>query len=416
MESSLGGYGLYYRTPLIAFGVVAGAGTMLGDEPIPIDVIRDSPRATNLAVKMREAIAGTQYYRQWMTTENAIPTDVIDEFAEAVCLCRLDQHEMERDAIRAAIFEEDPRPDGQPIELADRGVQQRRLSVAHYLTLVRDTPAVVDAETAYRDALWSPANIHGGLHEMTAGQWAALIAKDVWQEALCSVWSEFCRTGLALTRSTDADLAWHEVKELAENLFTGHPETLRDRLTQNLAANLSVTTMPGASDNTVQVNVTDARLDELRLYTRHSDTAASGLIVLLELSRRAKRMTGRGWGEALLVGSAWQPSMAAVFVALDAHLATDPTIGATLWWLVSRFVLPVHENIAYSKLPEFTFRFRWEEGLLHFYDTGIGRFPLSSIRREPLASLTQDLGFWERLNGIPSLTAYGRRFIQDVLG
>src|SRR5262249_42488223 len=143
----------------------------------------------------------------------------------------------------AAMFEEDPPADGQPSELTDPSVQQRRLSVAHYLTLVRDTPAVVDAETAYREALWSPAHLHGNLHELIAGQWAALIAKDVWQEALCSVWSDFCRTGLALIRRTGEDLAWHEVTELAASLANKRPELTADRLTRDVAANLSAITV-----------------------------------------------------------------------------------------------------------------------------------------------------------------------------
>ena len=80
---------------------------------------------------------------------------------------------------------------------------------------------------------------------------------------------------------------------------------------------------------------------------------------------------------------------------LRTHLDSDPSVADTLWWLVSRFVVPVHERIAYSKLPEFTFRFRWEDGLLRFYDHGAGRFPLAAIRDEPLALLTWDLGLWD---------------------
>ena len=112
VESSLGGYGLYYRTPLIAFGIVARVGTLLGDEPIPIDVIRDPPRATNLAGTIREAIQGTRYYKQWMLTETPVPADVIDELAEAACLCGLDQHDAERDAIHAAVSRKTHRPTG----------------------------------------------------------------------------------------------------------------------------------------------------------------------------------------------------------------------------------------------------------------------------------------------------------------
>ena len=104
--------------------------------------------------------------------------------------------------------------------------------------------------------------------------------------------------------------------------------------------------------------------------------------------------------------------------ALRTHLADSPMIGDTLWWLVSRFVIPVHERIAYSKLPEFTFRFRWEDGLLRFYDHGQGRFPLAAIRNEPLAYLTWDLGFWDATedDNVPAvLTERGSAFIDEAL-
>ena len=42
-------------------------------------------------------------------------------------------------------------------------------------------------------------------------------------------------------------------------------------------------------------------------------------------------------------------------------------VGDALEWALKTFVLGPHEVIAYSKLPESTFRFCWEEGRLRFY-------------------------------------------------
>lgn len=75
----------------------------------------------------------------------------------------------------------------------------------------------------------------------------------------------------------------------------------------------------------------------------------------------------------------------------------------------------MHERIAYSKLPEFTFRFRWEEGLLHFYDQGIGRFPLAGIRAEALTWLTWDLNLWAGDEPAGTvLAARGAAFVDEV--
>ena len=120
-------------------------------------------------------------------------------------------------------------------------------------------------------------------------------------------------------------------------------------------------------DNGAQVNVATAPLEQLRELTSRLDTAASGLVVLLKLARRMERRSGIGWEQASNIGSGWQPPIAAVAAGLRTHLAGHPAIADTLWWLVSRFVVPVHERIAYSKMPEFTFRFPlggWPAALL----------------------------------------------------
>src|SRR5436190_7351658 len=48
VDGEFGGYGLYYRSPMIALGIVARAGTLLGDEPLPIDVLYNTDRASRL--------------------------------------------------------------------------------------------------------------------------------------------------------------------------------------------------------------------------------------------------------------------------------------------------------------------------------------------------------------------------------
>ncbi|MFF4254542.1 hypothetical protein ACFY1L_25385 [Streptomyces sp. NPDC001663] len=411
VESPFGGYGLYYRSPLAEFGIVARAGTLLGGRPIPIDVLYDTDRARRLADTFKSAVEHTAYYRRAMWTTDDLPTDVIDEYAQAACLCRLRELPQERDAVHAALFGTDT-PDAE-------AVRQRRLSVGHYLSLLDADPCVVTSEAAYRNAMWSPPTPRSDAHAVVAGEWAALMAKDVWQEALCSVWSELCRVGLARTRELGRGLTWDETRMVAAGLTAGQPELDPTSLTTALAAQLAAGTLEVSDIDGTHVNVTTAPLDDLRRLTDRLDTATSGLVVLLELARRMDGRTGDGWQKAAAIRSGWQPSIAAVTAGLRTHLAESPTVVDTLWWLVSRFVIPVHERIAYSKLPEITFRFRWEDGLLRFYDHGVGRFPLAAVRNAPLASLTWDLGLWSEADDErrpATLTARGKRFVEEVLG
>jgi hypothetical protein len=193
----------------------------------------------------------------------------------------------------------------------------------------------------------------------------------------------------------------------------GEPPALAaDLRTADLVAGIASgdITLPG-----VEVPVAQAPMEVLRAATDTIDTAASGLVVILELHRRAVGRTDPGWIASSAVRSAWQPSLATVLHAISAHLAQAPTVADTLWWIVHRFILSVHERIAYSKLPEHTFRFRWEDGRVRFFNNGIGRFPLAAIRHGPLSAITWDLGFWGRQNDEAVLTDRGRAFIVETL-
>lgn len=438
VESPLGGYGLYYRSPMVELGIVAKAGTLLGGQPIAIDVLYDTDRARRLAATFKAAVEGTAYYQRAMWTADDLSAEVIDEFAEAACLCRLRDRPDERAAVHDALFGADP-PDaglaavvtgeeGEPsgaddapparAVIPEQGVVQRRRSVGHYLTLIEADPWVVASETAYREALWSPPEPRSDAHAVVAGQWAGLIAKDVWQEAICSAWSEFCRAGLARTRDLGRGLTWEETRAVTASLTGGPPTLDAASPTAALANRLAAETLTMPDGDGAEVNVAAARLEELRGLTDWLDTASSGLVVLLELARRMDGRSGQGWEQAAHLASGWQPSVAAVAAGLRTHLGESPTVADTLWWMVSRFVIPVHERIAYSKLPEFTFRFRWEDGLLRFYDHGTGRFPLAAIRYEPLASLTWDLGMWDETDNDDRpvvLTERGQAFTGEAL-
>lgn len=413
VESPFGGYGLYYRSPLADFGVIARAGTMLGDEPIPVDVLRATARARRLAETFREAVRHTAYYRRFMQTGDDLPAAVIEEYAEAACLCRLPELPEERDAVREAMFGTDELSSGADEEAA----AQRRRSAGHYLSLVGDMPEITESEPAYREALWSPPQPRNDTHALVAGQWSALIAKDVWQEALCSVWSAFCQAGLARTRDLGRGLTWEETKNLAGGLTTtGSPGIAPATTTARLAADLASGAFIVAGADGSPIPVAGQELEDLRQAAVTLNSAAFGLVTLLELARRTETRSGTGWAQAASVRSGWQPSLAEVVERLRVHLEGTPTVADTLWWLVSRFVLPVHERIAYSKLPEFTFRFRWEEGLLRFYDLGTGRFSLAAIRWDTLARLTWDLGLWDQpCEASPAeLTGLGDAFARDA--
>ena len=134
-------------------GVVARTGTLLGDQPIPIDVLLETDRAQRLAHTFKAAVENTAYYQRWMWTSDDIPAEVIDGYAEVACLCQM--QEAERQAVHDALFGVDPEPtaanaageaavDGSVATSLDADVRQRIRSVGHFLTLVAEHPEVVE--------------------------------------------------------------------------------------------------------------------------------------------------------------------------------------------------------------------------------------------------------------------------------
>ena len=99
VESAYGGFGLYYRSPMAELGLVARPGTLLGDTPIKVDVLYDTPRARNLATTFGEAVGSTDYVKRWMLTTDPIPLDVLIEYARVGCLCQLRERAKEREGL-----------------------------------------------------------------------------------------------------------------------------------------------------------------------------------------------------------------------------------------------------------------------------------------------------------------------------
>ncbi|HEX6288039.1 MAG TPA: hypothetical protein VFZ66_02560 [Herpetosiphonaceae bacterium] len=411
VESFLGGYGLYYRTPMIDLGLVVPAGSLLGDTPTPIDVLADEgmhPHAAALAAAFRETLAGTAYYREHMRGIGPIPRAALVELAEHACLCRLADAPAERALLHTVLFA--------PTDQQDRArVEQRRRSFALLLSLVADDPLVAVSDDAFRAAIWerfiTPAP-RSDAHATTLAQWAALVAKEYLQEGISTIWTAFCHMGLA--RQPADGLAPDELDHL-----------LRADLVGSSALDLFGTTirytptLPTAECAAAVIGaVADVPLEQIRRHTNALGHAVAGLALLLALVDRLPHVATapRAWQHIGSQRSEHQPGLLGFTRQLAEHRAADPTLGDTIAWLVRRYVLRPHEQIAYSKLPDRTFRFRWEQGRLRFYDLSAERFGLTDIRRDAMTWIGEDLGLLTRNDGSGHLTAQGQQFVAEVLG
>ena len=408
VESFLGGYGLYYRTPLTDLGLVVPRGTAVGEEVTPVDVLSRDERAQALADVFSDAISDTAYFRDHMLGTEPVPRLVLAELAERACLCRLPEYPEEQGALRRALFES-------PATTLEPQFDQRRRSFGLFLRELERQPAVVGSNSAFRAAIWGDFTGRDGSDDgplgTTVAQWAALAMKEHLQEGFSAIWSHFCRLGLN-AQSPDG-LTAAELDELIRGPLLGQGPL--DVLGHSLPYDSA---MPAREFVAAVVGVTDsAPPEELRAWAIGEETGAAGLVLLLATTGRLpeRGSAPRAWAELGLQHSERQPSLLGFAMLVDQQLEHDPSLADLLAWLVRRFVVSAHEQTAYSKLPDFTFRFRWESGRLRFYPIGLGRFDLADMRRQSMSRLSEDIGLWSEADGLPALTEEGRQFLHEVL-
>ncbi len=404
VESPFGGYGLNYRSPMIDMGIVVPRGSPLGETVTPIDVLDPNGPGPALAGAFGSAIAETSYFRKHMLGNAPIPREAFEELAEHACLCRLPDHPEEQAILRHAFF--DP-----PAPAFVEATKQRCRSFALLLRELEGEPRVAGSNGAFMQAVWDDflsAPIGDDPVRRTVAEWAALAAKDWWQESLSSVWSHYLR--LAGMRSEGLSPPELDVF-LRTGLVPAAAVDVRGR-----AVHLDPQTPTAAVANTAAGAIADLPLDELRRWAAEADTAAAGLVLFFALRSRVpeEATSSAGWLEIGSQSSERQPSFLQFLYLFERHLEDEPTLADTLVWLTRRFVISAHEQIAYSKLPEFTFRFRWEDGRLRFYTLGLGRFQLADIRRAAMSQISEDVGLWHDAGGTPKLTSQGRDFIEQA--
>lgn len=415
VQTQMGGFGLYYRSPLEALGAVAPAGTPLGSDetPTPIEVLAKSNLAKELAETFHASIKGTEYFQSYERVSDPIPRQVLEELAEHVCLCRLRHETGERDAVRRLMFE--PRSE----ETASECDSRRRAFALFLSGLDRNERVAFEDGEFWRDLI---ARFHAqpntdSVEGRTVAAWAALAMKECAQDALCSLWIDFCRSGVN-QQGLDG-MTSDQLRLMVEQLAT---------VTDLDLAGVKLTISPADSAREVQVRAVEAAQamdwEDVRAWSATSNTAIAGLVGLLIFADRMPdpNQVHPLWRAIAGRNSEHQDGLFNMLSLIRQLVAEKPSLGDLLARTIQRFLIGPHEAIAYSKLPEATFRFYWEEtGRFRFFTPGNGgldRFQPSDDRRGPMASLSEDVGFWERGEnaGEAALTDDGRAFVSEVLG
>jgi hypothetical protein len=287
VESPLGGYGLYYRSPMIDMGMVVPRGSALGEAVTPLDVLDPNGPGPALAEAFGSAIIDTSYFREHMFGTSAIPREALQELGERACLCRLPDHPSEQSLLRQALFEP-------PAPGYAEGTKQRCRGFALLLRELEREPEAAGSNGAFMQAVWDdfladPAG--DGALRQTVAEWAALAAKDWWQESLSSVWSHFLRVG-----GLPSDgLSPHELDTvLSSELIPVGSIHFLGRVLE-----VAPEALTAALADAVATGTADIPLDELRRWAAETDTAAAGLFLFFALRSRipTQAAVSPGWLE-----------------------------------------------------------------------------------------------------------------------
>jgi len=405
----MGGYGLFYQSPLMFLGVVAPKGS---EDPGGIKIQHDrvaNERGRELANSFRTAIKDTAWYRRWIGGDAPIPKQDLAELAEAGCLCRLPASSIELRLIQTILFDED-----QPDEDHRLEAKQRRSSMALTLSAIEDSPEAANQPTEWRRTLWrfsqglARTEPQSGTRSETAAQWGAVVGREYQQAGLSAIWFTVCEIGNHHQpfggfshEAFEAAMRKHLIgRQKAFGLDPPESDTATSAYGQALKRGLS-----------------RRDLEDLLADLIAKPSAVAGLGFLLELRRRLPSFESMlaGWRTIGDVDGSHQEGLLGFMRWFDRHLASEPKLLDSLVTIARRFVITRHERIAATKLPRFTFRFRREAGRLRFFpDRRVEAFGAGAPRWEPLILISHDLGYWREGRDQPSLTQSGDRFVRET--
>jgi hypothetical protein len=424
MDSDLGGYGLYYATTIAAMGLIAPAlaGTNLSfDAP--------TPEGRIVADGFRSAVADTVYYRDYFAdSSRPVPYEVVRDYIRRACLCQLQTAAApDRELLRDVFLHAG----------AEDAATTRRATLRFLLDLAHQSDGTRLDEDDFRQLIYFRAHPDGATYspqggiERTARRWRLYQAREYYAYALNRLWAYLCAWGL------DASVGGSRAVPLAT--LWEHTEAALDFA--SLAANSGIAD-PGFSATTPIVEVAtwagevanvagtlndgwdvQAPLHEHALYwwSRGSGagpTTLPGMAVLLLLvaARLGSPATAADhamdW-DLVTEGGVARLAMSRFFVQLRRRSMAQETIGELLGWLYRDYVIRQHQQVAVTKLPDDTYRFRREGDRLRFFQQRAEAF-MNSSRFDALSTTVQELGFVQALgNDTHALSDTGRQLLDQ---
>lgn len=375
MKSLGGGYRLYYATVMQTTGVVRLADPALN---LPADAVTPEV-GMELAEAFRESIAHTKYWKKYFEADQ-VPASVVREYAEAACLCRLQDDTPDRAPVANVFLH-----GGAPSE-----AEARRTSLRMMLEMAHQTRTTPVFEEDFRRLL---------LYRQTPTEDSAGIATFEPPEHLLSVTRRWRLSQLREMFNYALNGMWALIVEWGIDEGGDYAPIPMTRI-GGLASGAVFSTVPGIQATAATAiasfveqvraaaQVTDSLDGQWPLEAALTEDGLLTSLMVDDLDPRERLgalftlyvlCLGRLWPRDLPTTVPlpdWEPVLEGRHVRVGMSMAlhqlrhdsdTGASIEQSLLRVLTQHVIVQHERVAINKLPDDTFRFRQELDRLRFF-------------------------------------------------
>ena len=376
---------------------------------------------------LRKWVEKTAYYqRHFDAVDDLVPANVVAEYSERICLCRLvdgPDHPYVQDAFLHG---------GDPDEAA-----RRRASLRLICDLSSQTARDPVDPWDFRQLVYYWTGDGGrtytpGSDELraTLRRWRLYQLRE-FQAWACNRWLRLVSRrgldaggdrssiplGVVLATVDAADFA-----ALAAALGVDDPGLSADSPLSELIEWIgAVGEVSDDLDTPWSLAATaseDRVIDHIWDLDQVGDDVTAGLVVLLTCCalrlwpREHQLRYALDW-PLVSAGGARRLSMAKLVEDVRRFHREGATIGETYRWILEHYVIRQHHRVALGKLPDDTFRLRLDAGRVQFVDESVA-VDMNDSRFRALSTCAAELGLTRPLNG-PNhgLTRSGRRFVNS---
>jgi hypothetical protein len=403
IEGVLGGYAQQYRSLLQAMELVAPKGYVVNGKPLSVD--RATTRGAVIAAAFRAQLASSAWYKRYLGHGQAIPAKVLEELSDRACLCRLDESPTERGLLHTSLFgTRDQQSEDQKARIA---------AFALTLEAIEADPKVIDDDSCWRRHLWDAgmaAVTRKGVRSQTAAGWAALVGKELYQEALAVIWSAVCE--------------WGRAKQPPDG-FT--PRDLRAELVKGLCSGGRVFGVKYSPKEPVRHfaerldrELIDVHLEHIReraWLPPHDAMNGFGLLLVLWQRLPDLKSMPVDWQVIGRQRSLFQLGLLGATDSVGSLADSGTSVADVFESVTMRWVVQAHDRVGCDRLPNYIFRFRFVEGRWQFIRTSnTDPLSLGDSRHDAITYISQDLGFWNRDGERAKITGQGKALIRGAFG